>query len=80
MQNLWDTFWRLGSTSNRIDIVFDLYKQDSVKASERRRRSVNETIRRKIDDYNEPLHKVSEMDKFWSCDENKINFQQIFIQ
>ena len=39
MQNLWENFWKLGSHSDQSDIVFDLYKPDSVKASERKRRA-----------------------------------------
>ena len=35
MKNLWDTFWSLSLQCDRIDIVFDLYKPSSVKASER---------------------------------------------
>ena len=58
MQNLWENVWKLGSHSDRIDIVFDLYKPDSVKASERKRRASDDAVRRKIDSLTQTLTKI----------------------
>ena len=79
MKNLWDTLWFLSLQSDRIDICFDLYKPGSVKASERRPRASEEGVRRKIYHIDQPLPKASNLDSYWSLDENKIEFQQFFI-
>ena len=80
MKNLWDTFWMLGANCDQIDIVFDLYKPNSVKASERKRRALDDAVRRSIESLSQPLPKVSEIAKYWSCDENKKEFQQMFMK
>ena len=43
--SLWSTFSFLFKSCNRVDIVFDVYKENSIKASERRRRTTREGIR-----------------------------------
>ena len=39
--SLWKTFQSLSETCSRIDIVFDLYNEQSIKASERSRRNIH---------------------------------------
>ena len=77
--HMWKTFSELGDQSNRIDIVFDLYKNGTTKASERKRRSAGEETRIKVNNINQSLPKLSEVKLYWSSDENKKEFQHIFI-
>ena len=37
--DIWNSFWNMAKYVNRIDIVFDCYRNDSIKAYERKRRS-----------------------------------------
>ena len=41
---LWSTFSFLFKSCNRLDIVFDVYKENSIKASERKRQTTVEGI------------------------------------
>ena len=45
----------------------------------RGRRASGEVLRRTIDHITQPLPKSSELDSYWSLDENKTEFQQFFI-
>ena len=78
-RHLWKTFEEFGIHSSRIDIVFDLYTPGTTKASERKRRSGNEETRIEIKHYEQPLPKLCEIELYWSSDENKVEFQQLFI-
>ena len=40
--NLWSTFSLLFKSCNQVDIVFDVYKENIIKASERRQRTTGE--------------------------------------
>lgn len=67
--HLWNTFIRIYESATRIDIVFDLYILNSIKNDERDRRGpIAEQIL------------PAEMDLFWALTENKIVFQQFFIE
>ena len=74
---LWNTFSNLLKSPSRIDIIFDLYLQQSIKEDERSRRSKNEPIDTKIMSLQQQL--PIEMDRFWSSSDNKMRFQQSFI-
>ena len=76
--SLWRTFISLSGTCNRVDIVFDVYKEHSIKCSERRRRTKVEGIETMITDFDQPL--PVEIDRFWPVSRNKITFQQLFTQ
>ena len=67
--HLWNTFIQIYESATRIDIVFDLYILNSIKNDERDRRGpIAEQIL------------PAEMDLFWALSENKIVFQQFFIE
>ena len=53
--SLWSTFRFLFKSCNQVDIVFDVYKENSIKASERRRRTAGEGIERIISGFDQPL-------------------------
>ena len=75
-KNLWATFQRLSSNSKRIDIVFDIYLDGSIKQQERSRRG-KEHVETTISSFNQTL--PVEMDKFWGSSSNKMQLQQVFI-
>ena len=77
VKTLWKTFMSIFSSCSRVDIVFDLYQNKSIKGSERNRRKGNEAIITFIDSFNQPL--PNDMKKFWPLSENKVAFQQKFI-
>ena len=68
----------MSEMSNRIDIVFDVYKEQSIISSERNRRNKVEGIETFITSADQPL--PIEMDRLWSIAKNKIAFQQVFIE
>ena len=74
---LWSTFQGLSRTCIRTDIVFDLYRESSIKGSERNRRSKTAGIYTTVAKGDQPL--PVEFDKFWSLSSNKVSFQQFFI-
>ena len=61
---LWKTFSSLSKGSTRIDIVFDLYPQQSIKQGERNQRRKLEPIETNISTIKQQL--PVEMDRFWS--------------
>ena len=71
--------WKMAVHSQRIDVIFDLYCEDSIKGLERKRRANNESIRTVISHMDQPLPIPSEFCKFWALNENKVGFQQFFI-
>ena len=81
---IWKTCTQLMSSSKRIDFVFDLYLEDSIKSLERQRRSMSlegtRTVITHIDqelpDSKQVGKEVSEFDKFWAVIENKIGLQK----
>ena len=60
-----------------MDIVFDLYLEQSIKQAERSRRSKLEPIDTNISSNKQQL--PVEMDRFWASSDNKMKFQQAFI-
>ena len=78
MTHVWNTFQSISATCTRIDIIFDLYYDQSIKASKRRRRAKNDGIVTFITNLDQPL--PVEMDKFWGVSKNKVALQQAFIQ
>ena len=52
---LWKTFISLSETCNRVDIVFDVYNEQSIKGSERRRRTKVDGIETIITGFDQPL-------------------------
>jgi len=76
-KSLWFTFQHLSSKSSRLDIVFDIYLENSVKQQERDRRikkQVTETI---ITNVQQAL--PVEIQSFWGSSSNKMQLQQSFI-
>ena len=78
--NLWRKFLKISENSMRIDIVFDLYEEKSLKHWERLRR-------KKVD----PIDILSEklcthtplpvdMEASWASSQNKKLFQELFIE
>jgi mRNA deadenylase 3'-5' endonuclease subunit Ccr4 len=76
--NLWRTFLAIAKDSNRIDIIFDLYFQHSIKSYERQRRADDNGFVTTISRSDQPL--PIEMNCFWCLAENKKNFQQFFVK
>ena len=76
--NLWDTFTSLGHSCDRIDIVFDVYRDHSIKESERRRRAAVEGIETLITTTDQTL--PVDMERFWALPTNKTSLQQHFIK
>ena len=62
--DLWSTFTFLSSSCNKIDIVFDFYKNLSVKSIERKRRATVEGIETIINKIEQTF--PVEMDRFVS--------------
>ena len=75
---LWKTFLNLAVGCSRIDVVFDLYLQQSIKQDERKRRSKTDAIETTISHLEQQL--PVDMDKFWASPDNKMRFQQMFIR
>ena len=75
--SLWKTFQSLSETCSRIDIVFDLYNEQSIKASERSRRNKVKGIETYISGIDQPL--PIEIGRFWPISKSKV-LQQVFIQ
>ena len=76
--NLLLKFSKLGATSKSIHILFDIYKDSSIKNTKRSRRSgkksaVNVTIT------NEHQKFPIDLSRFWCSKSNKTNFQHFFI-
>ena len=76
--HLWNTFQSLSETCSCIDIVFDLYLDQSIKAGEHSRRTKIEGIETYISNIDQPL--PIEIDRFWPVSKNKVALQQAFIQ
>ena len=77
-QHLWNTFSDYRKNCTRLDIIFDLYLEKSIKHHERNRRSKQEGIATQIIDGEEQL--PIDMDKFWALEQNKVQLQQFFIK
>ena len=74
-KHLWTSFQSF-SKSTKIDIVFDIYLDGSIKQKEPTKRGkeyIETTISSR--DQNMPV----EIDKFWGSSSNKIQLQQVFI-
>ena len=74
---LWKTFSLLSIGCNRMDIVFDLYLEQSIKQAERSRRSKLLPIDTNISSNKQQL--PVEIDRFWASSDNERKFQQAFI-
>ena len=87
VMELWRSSTKMMDQSNRIDFVFDLYLLDSIKHSERQRRSAKESTRTMITHFDQDLpatnqinKQPSEFEKFWALTENKVGLQHFFYQ
>ena len=76
--HLWNTFIQIYESATRINIVFDLYILNSIKNDEEDRRGSINGIRTSIHSSEQIL--PVEMDLFWVVSENKMTFQQFFIE
>ena len=78
VRNLGSTFQSRSVTCTRIDIMFDLYKEKSIKSNERDRRSDGKGVLTNVCTLDQPL--PVEMKKFWALSDNKVSLQQILIK
>ena len=78
MKCLISKFKNLAETCARMDIVFDLYRENSIKAHERNGRSTKVGIATNVSHPDQPL--PVDIDAFWSFSHNKVSFQQFFIK
>ena len=76
-QNLWSTFSCLSSKSDRLDIVFDIYLENSVKQQERDRRGKSKATEAIITNVKQAL--PVDIEAFWCSSNNKMLLQQRFI-
>ena len=76
--SLWSTFNFLFKWCSWVDIVFDVYKESSIKASERRQTTTGEGIETIISGFDQRL--PVEIDHFLSVSKNKIALQQLFTK
>ena len=76
--HLRNTIIQIYESTTRIDIVFNLYILNSSKNNERDRRGSINGIRTSI--YSAEQIFPVEMNLFWALSENKITFQQFFIE
>ena len=80
INDLWQRSLYMGQQVSRIDIVFDCYRKDSIKALERQRRSESsDALRLAVNNINQPLPPTKDFERFWSMPENKISLEQFFI-
>ena len=63
--------------SKSIDIIFDNYFSQSIKQLERVRRAKGDAVITVISGAGQPM--PIDMDAFWASSENKVSFQQMFI-
>ena len=70
------SLWRTSTSCNQVDIVFDMYKENSIKASEQRQRMAVEGIETITSGFDQPL--PAEIDRFWSVSTtlDKVDTQQ----
>lgn len=66
----------LSKEAERVDVVFDLYQENSIKAGERIRRTKKDPVHMTLSSSLTPLPK--DMDAFWSSIHNKNQFQKFF--
>ena len=71
--HLWNIFKAIGKEAARIDIIFDLYLERSIKEQERSRRGKTESVDVSISNWNQ--HIPIDVEKFWSSGSNKAQFQ-----
>ena len=77
-KNLCSTFETLSKDCSRIDIIFDLYLQNSVKEQERNRRGNDKITETIITSVKQVL--PVDTDDFWGSSDNKMQLQQAFIE
>ena len=77
-KHLWQMFSHLSRGCSRLDIIFDLYIEQSIKEHERERRSKMDGINAAINRRDQPL--PVDMNRFWSSTTNKVRLQQFFYQ
>ena len=61
-----------------MEIIFDVFKENSIKGSKRRRRTTGEGIETIVLDFGQPL--PVEIDRLWSVSKNKTSLQQLFTK
>ena len=76
--SFWSTFSFLFKSCNQVDTVFDVYKENNIKASELRRRTTGEGIETIISGFDQSL--PVETDQFWSASQNKTALEQLFTK
>ena len=75
--SVWNIFQHLSSSCQRLDIILDLYIENSIKQGERERRKKTDPIDVDIININQPL--PVHIDNFWASSKNKERFQIFFM-
>ena len=78
--NLWRKFLKISENSMRIDIVFDLYEEKSLKHWERLRRKKVDPIDLQSEKLCSHTLLPVDMEAFWASSQNKKLFQELFIE
>ena len=76
--DLWSEFTFLLKSCNQVDIVFDVYKETSINASEQTRRTRGEDTETIFSGFDQPL--PVEIDQSLSVSKNKTALQQFFTK
>ena len=78
VMHLWQTVCFLSKNCSRMDIISDLYLDQSMKEYKLNRQNKSDGIVTAIDRMDQPLR--IEMDRFWPSTENKVRLQQFFVK
>ena len=76
--SLWSMFSFLFELYNWLDTAFDVYKENSIKTNQQRRKTTVEGIETIISGFDQPL--PVEIDRLWSVSNNKSARQQLFTK
>ena len=71
--HLWNTFRNVAKESSRLDIVFDLYLEQSIKQQECTRRGTTQPVEVSISMFYQQL--PVDIDSFWASSSNKMQLQ-----
>ena len=76
--SLWSMFSFLFELYNRLDTAFDVYKENSIKTNQQRRKTTVQGIETIISGFDQLL--PVEIDRLWSVSNNKSARQQLFTK
>ena len=78
VRHLWQSFFYISRGCSRMDIIFNLYIEQSIIEHEREQRNQTDGIKTAINRLDQPL--PVDMKRFWSSTTNKVGLKQFFIR